>query len=845
MLQFGNKEFRNLQEQVLKNMRDIQDIMEGTTVLADFGIKVVGQVDYESELPDPATYSGEYGDAYIVGTEEPYEYFIFTRAFEGEEEPTWFDLGIFPVPGPTGPQGPQGPVGATPTISVNASAQTVSPGTAAAAYVSTSGTPTQPVFTFSFNIPQGVQGVQGIQGPQGPVGPQGPQGIQGETGETGYLYTILGQVASTSLLPSPSTVMRTGAYLVGASDPYDVYIIIGETEQDLEWVNIGPIATVLPNIYIASDTYASSGTLSATTLASITAATDVHYLRDGDIYFQKASTLNGMAYYTSIGIDTGSGATEVGYLIVDLTDGSWEVEANVMPTDVSNYVTTNTDQTITGVKRFSNGIYFDDTSTFFIKKDNNDMLLRASGNYIKPQGHTVPSQDNTWDLGRSSKRWKDLYLSGSNYFGDTNHYIRKGTGNIVEIGANGATILTLGSSSTAINSTFRANGDNVKDLGQQTVRWKDLYLSGNLSDGTNSMSVADISNLSISTFNIIDVNDIVDSTLTQAQYDLITNGKPTRVIGTIFNLQNPIISTGAVSGNYYVAKIEGFNLGSYVYDVGSIVIHTSTKVISYQSENSSTLSLRSVYKINGKNLPANPTANTNPQVLTIGANGGSLAWTDKPTISASDSGTSTTEVSYLTINGTEYKIASSGGASSLAGTMTFYRDSSTSYTLAQNSYTASTKVVDAGLGLTASDYAYTNDNNSAASITFPSTVNDLTISADNNITSSNLDHKSALQKHSGFTIGDSYLVSPSLSSLVAFNITGSGKIRVYGSFTNVAYGSVPVKFKNNEETESYIEYTFVDGTLTNVDLNMYYSSNSNTAASYQIKVNTINRIEII
>ena len=82
MLKFGNKEFRNLQEQVLKNMRDIQNVMQGTTVLAEFGIKVIGQVDTAEELPDPATYEGEYGDAYVVGTEEPYEYYIFTRAFE-------------------------------------------------------------------------------------------------------------------------------------------------------------------------------------------------------------------------------------------------------------------------------------------------------------------------------------------------------------------------------------------------------------------------------------------------------------------------------------------------------------------------------------------------------------------------------------------------------------------------------------------------------------------------------------------------------------------------------------------------------------------------------------------
>ena len=171
MLKFGNKEFRNLQEQVLKNMRDIQNIMQGTTVLAEFGIKVIGQVDTAMELPDPATYEGEYGDAYVVGTEEPYEYYIFTRAFEGQDEPSWFDLGIFPVPGPQGPQGVQGPAGPQGQTgatgqdgisagfgTVSATATTLPAGSDATVSVVTSGPNTEKSFAFTFGIPEGEQG---------------------------------------------------------------------------------------------------------------------------------------------------------------------------------------------------------------------------------------------------------------------------------------------------------------------------------------------------------------------------------------------------------------------------------------------------------------------------------------------------------------------------------------------------------------------------------------------------------------------------------------------------------------------------------------------------------------
>lgn len=87
MLNFGNKEFRNLQEQVLKNMDDIESIAQGSLVIGEFGIKVVGQVESPDDLPDPAEFEGEYGDAYLVGEETPYDYYIFTRAFEGAESP--------------------------------------------------------------------------------------------------------------------------------------------------------------------------------------------------------------------------------------------------------------------------------------------------------------------------------------------------------------------------------------------------------------------------------------------------------------------------------------------------------------------------------------------------------------------------------------------------------------------------------------------------------------------------------------------------------------------------------------------------------------------------------------
>lgn len=176
MLKFGNKEFRNLQEQVFKNMKDISEINEGTKVLDEFGIKVVGEVDTLADLPTVAEYKAAhedwaYGDAFAVGTEAPYTLYILTRANDTLEQDHWFDIGEFPMPGPqgeTGPQGeqgPQGPQGNTGSAGasagfgeITATAQTLVPGSSATATVVASGPDTAKSFAFTFGIPKGDDG---------------------------------------------------------------------------------------------------------------------------------------------------------------------------------------------------------------------------------------------------------------------------------------------------------------------------------------------------------------------------------------------------------------------------------------------------------------------------------------------------------------------------------------------------------------------------------------------------------------------------------------------------------------------------------------------------------------
>lgn len=205
--------FRNLQEQVLKNKQDIAKHYEVDRALANFGIKVVGRADTSDDLPDPTSYTGAYGDAYAVGTEAPYDYYIYTRPDPdaGEATAYWLNAGGISVVGPQGPKGDTGATGAT-----------------------------------GAQGPKGDTGATGPQGPQGPqgetgVGVQGPQGPQGVAGNPAVNYKLRGVITSPSQLPTPTASLQAQgvAYAVVAGSGYDAYVIVGQGTYT--WLNVGSI----------------------------------------------------------------------------------------------------------------------------------------------------------------------------------------------------------------------------------------------------------------------------------------------------------------------------------------------------------------------------------------------------------------------------------------------------------------------------------------------------------------------------------------------------------------------------------------------------------------------------
>ena len=211
MLTVDGKEFRNLEEQVLKNKNDIENALQLKNLLTDFGIRIIGQVESAYQIPSVSNYkennpNWNYGDAYTVGTESPYDLYILTRANNNNPQDFWFDIGEFPLRGPEGPQGPQGPQGEK--------GEKGDPG---------------------IQGERGLQGTPGLRGPVGPQGPQGPVGPQGPQGLPGQVYKIIDILDNTGQLPEPTESIRDNAYIINGF----IYIIMGSGV--LEWVNVGTI----------------------------------------------------------------------------------------------------------------------------------------------------------------------------------------------------------------------------------------------------------------------------------------------------------------------------------------------------------------------------------------------------------------------------------------------------------------------------------------------------------------------------------------------------------------------------------------------------------------------------
>lgn len=171
--------------------------------------------------------------------------------------------------------------------------------------------------------------------------------------------------------------------------------------------------------------------------------------------------------------------------------------------DLTSYVTLDTTQTITGKKTFT-----DDVIVSKVTTSSGNLILSSVTGEIVCDCYFKPSANNALDLGTSALRWKDLYLSGNAIisgggtreyrFVSSNGYYFDFT--FYENGVNNGTAFQIVYGTSVNSKHIIPFSTNDYDFGDSSHFWRHLYLTGNISDGTNTVSVANIASKVTSTF---------------------------------------------------------------------------------------------------------------------------------------------------------------------------------------------------------------------------------------------------------------------------------------------------------------------------------------------------------
>lgn len=257
MLTYNNEVFRNLEEQV-RYLTEQHNIDKG---ISEWGIRVLGTLASADDLPDPATYTGAFGDAYAIGTEPPYNFYIWTRVPTRPDAGEWFNYGDIAIVGPKGPKGDTGATGATGPRGSRWFSGTGVPTTTSGYeeydyYINVSTGNIWHLHSISEGVLQwrlegnikGPQGAQGNPGATGPKGDKGDQGVQGPAGPAGPVVDFAGIITNIDQLPDPSTVSTQTGYLQSIEGAYHVWIVVGGQWTDVGIFNGGTIVTSEGNI---------------------------------------------------------------------------------------------------------------------------------------------------------------------------------------------------------------------------------------------------------------------------------------------------------------------------------------------------------------------------------------------------------------------------------------------------------------------------------------------------------------------------------------------------------------------------------------------------------------------
>ena len=175
--------------------------------------------------------------------------------------------------------------------------------------------------------------------------------------------------------------------------------------------------------------------------------------------------------------------------------------------DLSNMVTTDTEQTITGAKTFTQKVTIG-AAGYDIKKDGSNLVLEADGNDVKVKGGLTPNSNATYSIGTNSLKWANMHLNNSLLLGNNT---TAGQGQITfknpDVSNQGNWYITspdqsgLSIMQDTQNTGIKFSRGSVYplttgyfELGSGSYRWKTLHLSHYVSWGNNVLIGKDSSN---------------------------------------------------------------------------------------------------------------------------------------------------------------------------------------------------------------------------------------------------------------------------------------------------------------------------------------------------------------
>lgn len=258
-------------------------------------------------------------------------------------------------------------------------------------------------------------------------------------------------------------------------------VVYRNLEDQVAYLTEGYNDLSVISTYMPSDVSAQNKLASRSYVDQAVTTVAAHYLTsdaEGDNFPTKAALLTGPYYYGAEEHDP----DENDYAFVNADEehdglpsryafigAAWQYQYSLQAS--SGVVDLTSAQTITGVKTFSNGIKIGSTdfhfnTTWNMYSFNNSLFI--NGNVMASNVFPVSA---SYDLGRASNKWRDLYLSGVAHIGN-NLLINDLSASVYFQSTGDMIVKTTG--------VFRCHSNGASDLGSESVKWRDLYLSGNI-----------------------------------------------------------------------------------------------------------------------------------------------------------------------------------------------------------------------------------------------------------------------------------------------------------------------------------------------------------------------------